>query len=167
MVHPWRIFWKESIFSEMRPKIGFNLYALRNTFQHLQHLKIHHAFIIFIKSLLRPWRISFKFYSKIARYSVHLKGSSMRIFWKETVPSQMRPKLVLTCLRLETRSNIFYFWSFTIHSLSSSNFFLRPWCTSTPFFSKRARCFVHLSGSSLEDILKGINYFRDETKNWF
>ena len=48
-------------------------------------------------------------------------------------------KVVLTSLRLETRSDKYYYWNFTMHSISSSNFFLRPWCTSTPFFSKRAR----------------------------
>ena len=34
--------------------------------------------------------------------------------------------VVLTCLRLETRSNIHYFWSFIMHSKSSSNFFCCP-----------------------------------------
>ena len=72
--------------------------------------------------------------------------------------------MVLTCLRLETGSNIYYFWNFTMHSISSSNFLLRPWCTSTPFYSKRARYFVHLSDSSLRDILKRSIFFTDETK---
>ena len=72
--------------------------------------------------------------------------------------------VVLTCLRLETRSNIHYFWSFTMHSITSSNFFLRPWCTSTLFYSKRATYSVHLSDSALGDILKRSNLVTDETR---
>ena len=77
----------------------------------------------------------------------------------------MRPKnWFLFCLRLETRSNIYYFWSFTMHSLSSSNFLLRPWRISTIFYSMRARYSVRLSDSSVEDLLKRSNFFIDETK---
>ena len=73
-------------------------------------------------------------------------------------------KMVLTCLRFETGSNIFYFWSFTMHSIISSNFFLRPWCTSTPFYSKRARYFVHLNDASMGDFLKRSYLFTYDTK---
>ena len=72
--------------------------------------------------------------------------------------------MVLTCLRLETRSNIFYFWSFTIHAFSSSNFILRPWCTSSLFYCKRARYSAHLNDSSKGDVLKRSNFFIDVTK---
>ena len=87
------------------------------------------------------------------------------IFWKETIFSQMRPKMVLTCLRIETRSNIYYFWSFTMHSLSSSNSFFRPWCTFAPFYPKRAIYSVHLNDPSQGDLLKRSNFFMGETKN--
>ena len=114
---------------------------------------------------LRPWCTSTPFYSKRARYFVHLSDSSLEDILKgSTFFTDETKKVVFTCLHLETRSNIYYFWSFIMHSLSSSNSFLRPWCTSTPFYSKRARYFVHLSDSSLEDILKGSNFFTDETK---
>ena len=77
----------------------------------------------------------------------------------------MRPKnKVLACLWLETGSNIYYFWSFTMHSISSSNFFSRTWCNSTPLYLKRTRYTVHLSDSSLGDNLKRSNFFTDVTK---
>ena len=114
---------------------------------------------------LRPWCTSTLFYSKRATYSVHLSDSSegdllkrISFFTDETW------KVVLTCLRLETRSTIYYFWSFNMHSLSSSNFFLRPWCTFTPFYSEGTSCFVHLSDSALGDILKRSNLVTDETR---
>ena len=85
------------------------------------------------------------------------------IIWKGNF-FQMRPKVFLTCLRWETVSNIYYFWSCFMHTLSSF-IFLRPWWTSTPFHSKIARYSVHLSDSSMGDILKTSNFFTDETKN--
>ena len=51
--------------------------------------------------------------------------------------TDVKKKVVLACLRLETGSNIYYFWSFTMHSISSLNFFSRPWCNSTLFYSKK------------------------------
>ena len=87
------------------------------------------------------------------------------IFWNETIFSQMRPKMVVTCLRIETRSNIYCFWSFTMHSLSSSNSFFRPWCTCTPFYPKRAIYSVHLKDPSKGDILERSIFFIGETKN--
>ena len=75
-------------------------------------------------------------------------------------------KMVLACLRSETGSNIHNFWSFTMHSISSSNFFLRPWCNCAPFYSKRARYSVHLSDWSMGDILRKGNFFTDENQKW-
>ena len=117
---------------------------------------------------LRPWCTSTKSYSERARYSVHLRDSFMgetlerNIFFTDETK-----KLVLTCLRLETGSNIHYFWSFTMYSKSSSNFFLRPWCTSTKFYSERARYCVHLSDSFMGEFFKNKQFFTDETKKWF
>ena len=114
---------------------------------------------------MRPWCTSTPLYSKRARYSVHLNDSCMgdllerKIFFADETK-----KVVSTCLRLETRSNIHYFWRFTIHSLSSSSFFLPPWCRCTPFYSRRARYSVHLHDSSSGDFLKRSNFFIDETK---
>ena len=82
-----------------------------------------------------------------------------RNFWKEAIFSQLRPKLVLFCLRLETGSNIYYSWNFTMHSIISSNCVLLPWCSSTPFYPERARSPVHLSDSSKGDILKRSKFF--------
>ena len=82
-----------------------------------------------------------------------------RNFWKEAIFSQLRPKLVLFCLRLETGSNIYYSWNFTMHSIISSNCVLLPWCSSTPFHPERARYSVHLSDSPNGDILKRSNIF--------
>ena len=73
--------------------------------------------------------------------------------------------MVLICLRLETRSNIHYFWSFNMHSLSSSNCVLRPCCSSTRFYSKKARNSIHLKNSSKGDNLKRSNFFIGEIKN--
>ena len=138
--HPWRIFWKEAIFSQMRPKSSFDLSTLRNRFQPLLLLKFHQAVNFFINFLSLPWCTSTPFYSERARYSVHLKNSSKGdILKRSNFFTDETKKVVLTCLRLETRSDNYYYWSFTMHSISSSNFFLRPWCTSTPIFTKRAR----------------------------
>ena len=114
---------------------------------------------------LRPWCTSATFYSKSARYSVHLSDSSMMdILKRSNFFTDVKKKVVLACLRLETASKIYYFWSFTMPSISSLNFFSRPWCNSTPFYSKRTRYTVHLSDSSLGDILKRSNFFTDDTK---
>ena len=145
-------------------KRGFNLSTLRNTFQHSLLLKFDHALNFFIKFLLLPWCTSTPLYSKRARYSVHLKNSSMEDIMKRgNFFTDENKKVVLTSLRLETRSDKYYYWIFTMHSMSSSNLFLRPWCTSTPFFSK-SKIFVHLSDSSMGDFLKRSTYSIEETK---
>ena len=114
---------------------------------------------------LRPWCTSTPFYPKRAIYSVHLNDASVGDFLKRSnFFTDETKKVVLTCLRLETRSNIYYFWNFIMHSISSSNFVLRPWCSSTPFYPKRARYSVHLSDSSMGDFLKRNIFFTDETK---
>ena len=116
-------------------------------------------------SFLRPWCNSTQFYSKRARYTVHLSDSTLgEILRRSIFFHGWDQKTVSTCLRLETGSNLFYFWSITMHSISSSNFFLRPWCTSTPFYSRRPRYSVSLSDSSKGDILKRSKFFIDETK---
>ena len=74
-------------------------------------------------------------------------------------------KVVSFCLRLETGSNIYYSWNFTMQSITSSNCVLLPWCSSTPFYPKRARHSVHLSDSSNGDFLKRSNFSMDEAKN--
>ena len=114
---------------------------------------------------LRPWCTSTPFYSKRARHSLHLSDISMGYILKRGnfFPDETK-KAFLTFLRLETSSNIHYFWSFTMHSISSSIFFLWPRCTSTPFYSKRARHSLHLSDKSIGYILKRGSFFRDETK---
>ena len=102
---------------------------------------------------LRSWCTSTPFYSKRAIYSVHLNDASVGDFLnRSNFFTDETKKVVLTCLRLETRSNIYYFWNFIMHSMSSSNFVLWPWCSSTPFYPKRARYSVHLSDSSTGDI---------------
>ena len=94
---------------------------------------------------LRPWCTSAPFYSKRAKYSFHLSDSSMGDNLKKgKILTGEIKKVVLTCLRLETGSNIYYFWSYTMHSIYSS-IFLRLWCNSTPFNSKRTTFTVHLS----------------------
>ena len=114
---------------------------------------------------LRSWCSSTPFYSRRAIYSVHLNDASMGDFLKRSYFfTYDTKKVVLTCLRLETRSNILYFWRFTFHSLSSSNFFLPPWCRCTPFYSRRARYSVHLHDSSSWDFLKRSIFFTVETK---
>ena len=108
----------------MRPKNGFNLSTLRNTFQPLLLLKFHYALNNFIKFFLRPWCASTQFHSKRVRYSVHLNDSSMGDFSERcNFFTDKTKKVVLTNLRLETGSNIFYFWSFTMHSITWSNLF--------------------------------------------
>ena len=114
---------------------------------------------------LRPWCVSSPFYSKRGRYSVHLSDSSMGDVLKRSIfITEETKKVVLTSLPLGTASNIHYFWSFTMHSISSSNFFLRPLCTSTPFYSKGARYSVHLSDSSMGDNLNEANFFQMRPK---
>ena len=131
---------KRSNFFEDETKKSFNLSTLRNRFQHLLLLEFHHPLNFFIKFLLLPWCNCTPFYSKKARSSVHLKNSSTEDILKRSIFfTDETKKVVLTCLRLETRSYKHYYWNFIMHSISSSNFFLRPWCTSTPFFYKRAR----------------------------
>ena len=114
---------------------------------------------------LRPGCTSTPLFSKRARFSVHLSDSSMGDFLKRSLffPDETK-EVVLTCLRLETVSSIYYFWNFTMHSISSSRFLLRPWCNCTPFYPKRARYSVQLNDSSMGDFLKRSNFFTDETK---
>ena len=115
---------------------------------------------------LRPWCTFTPFYSKRARYSVHLNDSSMGDFLeRKNFFADGTKKVVLTCLRLETRSSIHYFWWFTFHSLSSSNFFLRPWCNYTPFYSERARYSVHLHDSSMRIFWKEALFSPMRPKN--
>ena len=133
-------FFKNSdFFHRWHHKCDFIWSTLRNRFQHLLLLKFHHALNIFI-IFLRPWCTSAAFFPRRARYSDHFSDSSMRdILKKGNFFTDQTIKVVLTCLRLETGSNIYYFWIFTMHSISSSNFFLRPWCNFSPFQSKRPR----------------------------
>ena len=108
----------------------------------------------------RPWGFSTPFYFKGARYSVHLSDSYMGDNLKRSNFFRDETKNVgLTCSRLEKGSNIYYFWSFLMHSTSWSDFCPRPWCISTPFYSKRERYSVRLSDSSMEAILKRTNFF--------
>ena len=117
---------------------------------------------------LRPWCTFTPFYSKRARYSVHLNDSSMGDFLeRKNFFADETSKVVLTCLRLETRSSIHYFWWFTIHSLSSSNFFLRPWCNYTPSYSERAKYSVHLHDSSMRIFWKEALFSPMRPKMWF
>ena len=114
---------------------------------------------------LQPWCNFTPFYSKRARYSVHLSDFSMMDILKRSNFLRDETKsVVLTCWRLETGSNVYYFWSFTMHSISPSNFFLRPWCNFTPFYSKGAGSYVHLSDSSMGEVSKRRNFLTDETK---
>ena len=107
-------------------------------------------------------------YPKRARYSVHLSDSSKGdVVKRSSFFIDVHGNVVLTSLRLETPSNIHYFWSFTMHSLSPSISFLRSRCTSTPFFSRRTRYSVHLSDSSMGNTKKRSNFFMDENKKWF
>ena len=167
MIYPWVIFWKEAIFPQMRPKSGFKMPTLRNTFQPFSLLKFHHPLIIFIKFLSAAL---VHFYSVLLYESKIFCSSQWFIqggFFekKKVIFTDETKKVVLTCLHLETRSHIYYFWSFTMHSSSSSNLILRPWCTCTPFYPKRTRYSVHLKGSSMWDFLKINNFSTDETKN--
>ena len=87
---------------------------------------------------------------------IHLRGDFLKrsnFFIDET------KKLVWTFLRLETRSSIQYFWSFTMHSISSSRFLLRPWCNCTLFYPKRARYSVHLNDSSKGGFFEKKQFF--------
>ena len=148
-------FEKKQFFHRWDQKSGFNLSMLRKTLQQLQLSKFHHALNIFIKFLFAALVHSTPFYPKRAIYSVRLSDSSRGdLLKRSSFFIDETKKVVLTCPGLERRYNNYKFWSFTMHSISSSNFFLRPRCTSTPLLSKRARFSVHLSDSSMGDFLK-------------
>ena len=118
--------------------------------------------------LLPPWCTSAPFYSKRARYSVDLSDTSMGYVLKKSIFFRDETKkVVLTCLRLETSCNFYQFWSFTMHSKSSSNFFLRPWLPAAPFYSKGARYCVHLSHSSRRNFSKRSIFSTVRPKKWF
>ena len=158
-------FKKKAIFSQMRKKVVLTCLRLETSsdIQYFWSFTMHWISSSFF--FLRPWCNSAPFYSKMARYSVHLSDSSMGVILKKgNFFTDETKKVVLACLRLETGSNIYYFWSFTMHSISLSNFFLRPWCTSTPFHAKEARISVHLSYTSMMDILQRSNFFTDVKK---
>ena len=169
MIHPWWIFQKEAIFSQTWRK-SWVLTCLR--LETVSNIYYFWSFTMHPISssvlFLRPRCTSAAFYSKSARYSVHLSESSMMdILKRSNFFTDVKKKVVLACLRLETASKIYYFWSFTMPSISALNFFSRPWCNSTPFYSKKTRFTVHLSDSYLGDILKRSNFFTDDTKKWF
>ena len=150
----------------MIQKSGFNLSTLRNRFQRLLILKFNHALINFIKFLFAAL---VHFCSVLVSKGKILCSTQLlihgRSFKKKHFFLRWYQKSgVLTCLRLETDSNFYYFWSFTMHSISSSIFFLRPWCTLPSFYSKGARYSVHLIDSSLRDILKISKFFTVQTK---
>ena len=160
---------KGNFFHRWDQKSGFNLSTLRNRFQHLLLLKFHHALKI---SLKLPFSGLAQFESVlIEENKIYCSPQQFilgGILKRSNFFTDESNKVVLTCLRLETGSNIYYFWSFTMHSISSSNFFLWPWCTSTTFYSKTARYFVHLSDSSMRDFLKSSNFFLQmRRKKWF
>ena len=152
-------------FTDENKEFGFNLSTLRNKFQHLLLLEFHHALNIFIKLLFAAL---VPFYSVLVEESKTICSSQLFIhggdFRKKLFFTDETKKVVLTCLRLETVSSVYYFWSFTMHSISSSIFFLRPWCTSAPFYSKRAKYSVHLSDSSMGDNLKKGKILTGEIK---
>ena len=68
------------------------------------------------------------FYSVLVEKSLIICSSQRFIHWgifkKKPFFHRWDQKMVFTCLCLETGSNICYFWSFTMHSISSSNFFV-------------------------------------------
>ena len=153
----------------MTPKSDFILSTLRNRFQQLLLLMFHPSLKIFIKFLfLRPWCTSTPFYAKRARYSVHLSDSSMRdnLIRSNFFTDEIK-KVVSTCLRSETGSNSYNFWSFTMHSISSSNFFRGP--AALPLrFTLREHVILFISVISPWGIfLKEAFSFTDDTKNWF
>ena len=115
-------------------KIGSNLPTLRNRFQHLLLLKFHHA----LKSSLKLLFSALVQFDSVLLEENKIQCSSQRFILGGTLKRSNffrdeSNKMVLTCLRLETGSNIYYFWSFTMHSIYSSNFFMRPWCIFTQF----------------------------------
>ena len=124
VIHPFEFFKKRQFFHGWDQTVGFNLSTLRNSFQRLLLLKFHHALNIFIKLL---------FSALVHFYSVLLEESNIYCSSQQFILRQIlkrsnfftdeTEKLVLTCLRLETDSNSYCFWSFTIHSISSSVFF--------------------------------------------
>ena len=134
VIHPFEFFKKRQFFHRWDQKVGFNLSTLMNRFQHLLLLKFHHALKIFIKILFAAL---VHFYYVLLRDSKIFCSSQWIIhegfFKKKHFLYRWDEKMVLTCLHLETGSNIYYFWRFTMHSISSSNFFWRPWCNYAPF----------------------------------
>ena len=123
-----------NFFTDENKKIGFNLSTLRNRFQHLLLLKFHHA----LKSSLKLLFSALVQFDSVLLEENKIQCSSQRFILGGTLKRSNffrdeSNKMVLTCLRLETGSNIYYFWSFTMHSIYSSNFFMRPWCIFTQF----------------------------------
>ena len=115
-------------------KIGSNLPTLRNRFQHLLLLVFHHALKIFNKILFAALVHFYsvlpeenKIYCSSQRFILEHFSKGSIFFTDET------KKVVLTCLRLGTGSNFYYFWSFTMHSISSLNIFSRLWCIFNQF----------------------------------
>ena len=84
VIHPWGYFKKKQFFHRWDQKRCFNLSTLRNTFQHSLLLKFHHAIRSLSIFFLRPWCTSTPFYTKRARYSLHLSDSSMEEFLKRS-----------------------------------------------------------------------------------
>ena len=161
-------FRNKHFFHRWDQKIGFNLSTPGNRFQHLLLLKFHHALNIFIEllfaALLQFYSVLFEESKTICSSQLFIHGEDFR---KKLFFTDETKKLVQTCLRLETGSNIYYFWSFTMHSKSSTKFFLRPWCISAPFYQKRTRYTVHLSDSSLSIFQKEAFFSQVRPKNWF
>ena len=126
-------FRKKHFFHRWDQKSGFNLSTLRNRLQHSLLLKFHHGLKIFINFLFAAL---VHFYSVFVEESMIICSPQQFIHGEKLKRSNFftdeTKKVVLSCLRLEAGSNIYYFWSFTMHSISSSKYFLRPWCTSTP-----------------------------------
>ena len=120
-------FEKKQFFHRWDQKRGFNLSTLRNTFQHSLLLKFHHALYIFID--LR-FAALVHFYSILLWESKIFCSSQWFIregsFEKKQFFHRWDQKVVLTCLRSEIGSNLYYFWSFTKQSIFSSIFFRCP-----------------------------------------
>ena len=163
------IFWKEAIFFIDETKnvvLACLRLETRSKIQYSWSFTTHS--ISSANFFLLPCCTFTPFYSKRASYFFHLKGSSMKDILERSIFFHRWDQK--RCFNLSTLRNTFQdslLLKFHQALKIFIKFLLLFGCTSTPFYTKRARYSLHLSHSSMEEFLKRSNFFTVETKIGF
>ena len=140
---------------------------LRNRLQHLLLLKFHHALNISIKLLFAAL---VHFYSVLVEESMIICSSQRFVHGQNLKRSNFftdeTKKVILSCLRLETGSEIYYFWIFTMSQYLHQTSFLGPGAIRLRF-TRREQDILFTSAIHPWWEFKKKQIFQMRLKKWF